>query len=149
MLGLGLRYAAAELHRRQSLAQRVKRARCLFRGTRRKETSFTEPADAVDQARECLRSGTIETTRQLRRWKRVLDRDTEEPGVLNRKLTKHRNARLDQIRGRVVSRRERRHTRSECVECARTKGDQETLLGIVNAIHSARAGTYPSGHRPY
>jgi hypothetical protein len=148
-LGLGLRHAPAELHRRQSLAQRVKRARCLFRGTGPKETCLTEAADAADQTRECLRSGTTETTCQLRRRKGVLDGDPEEPGVLDRELTKDRNASLDQIRGRVISRGERRHTRSEGVERARTKGDQEAFLGIVNAIHSARTRANPAGHGPH
>jgi len=148
-LGVGLRHAPAELHRGQSLAQRVKRARCLFRGTAPKEASFTEAADAADQTRECFRGGTTEATCQLRRWKCALDGDPEEPGVLNRELTKHQNAGLDQIRGRVITRGERRHTRSECVERARTKGDQEAFLGIVNAIHSVRTRPYPAGHGPY
>jgi hypothetical protein len=114
-----------------------------------KATSFTEAADTADQTRECLRRGTTETTCQLRRWKRVLDGDPEQPGVLDRELTKDRNAGLDQIRGRVISAGERRHARSECVECARAKGNQEAFLGIVNAIHGARTRPYPPGHGPY
>jgi len=126
----------------------MERARCLFRGVGPEKTSFAETADAPDQTRECFRGGTTESTSQLRRWKRVLDRNPEEPGMLDCELPKHRHTSFDQVRGRVISRGQRRHTRAECVERACAKRDQEALLGIVNTVHSPRTRPDPPGHSP-
>jgi hypothetical protein len=140
-------HAAAQLHRRESLAQRVKGTGGLLDRPRSRQTSLLEPANARDDAAERGRGGSTGAARELRQGQRALHRDAEQPRMLDRKPTKDRHARLDQIRNRVIGGWELGNAGAERVKCPDSQGHQQALLGVIDAVDGARGGADARGDR--